>query len=550
MLRSMKAAVAVASLSFVLLVLATSSASAQSLRVGDPLEDYLRLLELTGDASPSAFSIRPLLDGAPPQLAGPRHPWAERLGASFMRRDDREDAGVRTPWGTDVGFTEARVRLFANTGHPWGGNDGVVWQGKGLTTALDVGGWARWGWLSVRAQPVFTASQNTSFDLAPVTLAGMPEYAYPWRRMDMPQRFGTESVTKLHPGDSEIRVDVRGVTLGLSSRNLWWGPGIHHSILMSDNAPGMVHGFIGTRRPVDIWIGDLEAQWIWGRLDQSDYFDPSFTETDRFLTGLALTYRPAFVEGLYFGATRMFYGFVDPGGTELEDFFLVLQGVRKEGFATPDNPTGEDREDQMLSLFMRWVFPESGFELYGEWARNDHSWNFRDFFMQPEHSQGYLLGLRKATRLDGERRLAVGAEMINLQRGRTVEVRPTPIFYRHHIVRQGYTNEGQVIGSNVGPSGNAQVITTELWDDWGRTRLLLERRTHDNDAYYLFADANDLDSCCHHVGLSAGLDALWFAGPFDLGGGMTLTREFNRYFDRGNDVWNVNLSLSARWRPR
>jgi hypothetical protein len=514
------------------------------------MEDYLRLLELTGEASPSAFSIRPLMDGAPPQLEGRGHPWNNRLGAAFLRRDDRADVGVRTPWSTDIGWTEARLRMFANTGHPYGGNDGVVWQGKGLTTAVEAGGWARWGSLSVRLQPVYTVSQNATFDLAAVALPGMPEYAYPWRRIDMPQRFGDGSVSTLHPGDSEVRLDVRGVTLGLSSRNLWWGPGIHHSILMSDNAPGMVHGFLGTRRPVDIWIGDLEAQWIWGRLGQSDYFDPAFEETKRFGTGLALTYRPAFAEGLYFGATRMFFGFVPDGGAELGDYFLVLQGVRKQGLATPENPQGNDREDQMLSLFMRWVLPASGLELYAEWARNDHSWDFQDFFMEPEHSQGYILGLRKAKRLDEGRRLAVGAEMINLQRGRTSEVRATPHFYAHHIVQQGYTNEGQVIGSSVGPGGNAQVLTTELYDDWGRARLLLERRIHDNDAYYAYAAANDLDSCCHHLGLSAGIDALVFTGPFDLGGGVTLARELNRYFDRGNDVWNLNLSISARWRPR
>lgn len=215
---------------------------------------------------------------------------------------------------------------------------------------------------------------------------------------------------------------------------------------------------------------------------------------------------------------------------------------------TPENPGGDDREDQPLSLFIRWV--RSGLEVYGEWARNDHSWNFRDFFIQPEHSHGYVLGLRKATLLNERRLLALGAELINLQRGRTADLRATPPFYSHHIVRQGYTNQGQIIGSNVGPGGNAQVITTELYDSWGRARLLLERRIHDNDAYFEFAATHDLDSCCHHVGLTAGFDALVFTGPFDVGGGATLTRELNRYFVRGNDVWNLNLRLSARWRPR
>ena len=32
--------------------------------------------------------------------------------------------------------------------------------------------------------------------------------------------------------------------------------------------------------------------------------------------------------------------------------------------------------------------------------------------------------------------------------------------------------------------------------------------------------------------------------------GLVVVREFNRYFERNYDVWNVNLSLSATWRPR
>lgn len=291
-------------------LLMCTSVTAQSLRVGEPMEDYLRVLQLTGEASTSALSLRPLMDGAPPRSEGRRHPWIDRLGVAFMRRDDSADAGVRMPWSTDLGWTEARMRIFANTGHPYGGNDGVVWQGKGVTTAVDLGGWARWGALSIRLQPIYTMSQNAAFDLAPVSLSGMPEYAYPWRRIDLPQRFGDGPVSTLHPGDSEVRLDAHGFTLGLSSRNLWWGPGIHHSILLSDNAPGMVHGFLGTRRPVDAWIGDLEAQWIWGRLHQSDHLDPDFEETRRFATGLVLTYRPAFVEGLHLGMARMFFGFV------------------------------------------------------------------------------------------------------------------------------------------------------------------------------------------------------------------------------------------------
>lgn len=78
--------------------------------------------------------------------------------------------------------------------------------------------------------------------------------------------------------------------------------------------------------------------------------------------------------------------------------------------------------------------------------------------------------------------------------------------------------------------------------------MYLERQVHDNDAYYEWAAANDRDYCCHDVSFHMGTETLFFVGDFDLGGGFIATREYNRYFF-GNDLWNLNLSFSARWRP-
>ena len=83
---------------------------------------------------------------------------------------------------------------------------------------------------------------------------------------------------------------------------------------------------------------------------------------------------------------------------------------------------------------------------------------------------------------------------------------------------------------------------------WGKAGVYLERQVHDNDAYYEWAAANDRDYCCHDVSFHMGTETLFFVGDFDLGGGFIATREYNRYFF-GNDLWNLNLSFSARWRP-
>ena len=123
------------------------------------------------------------------------------------------------------------------------------------------------------------------------------------------------------------------------------------------------------------------------------------------------------LEGLSLGLTRVFYRIVPAGGVPVGDYFSVFQGVRKKTLA------GDDDHDQILSLFGRWVLPESGFEVYFEWARDDHSWEIRDFLLEPEYSQAYTLGLQKAIELSGDRLIALRTEFTHLEMHRSALIR-------------------------------------------------------------------------------------------------------------------------------
>ena len=514
----------------------------QALTVGDPLEDYFRLLEITGRAPVGSFTVRPLrLERSLAAVTGDDHPWADRL----PRVGPSEGDGVRLAW------TDAALRNFVNSDFPMGSNDGAVWQGKGLTTVLDGGARAAWRGLSVSLRPRLIFAQNAGFELAPVTVAGMPEYAYPWRNLDLPQRFGPDPIWTLDPGQSEVRVAGRGAAVGFGTTSLWWGPSLRNAITMSNNAPGVPHWFLGTDGPLTTRIGALEARWIFGRLEQSEWYDPAFTRTDRYVTGLALAYSPSFLPGLSVGLTRVFYALVPADGVPLGDYFAVFQGIQKEGLATPENPTGDDEHDQMLSLFGRWSLPESGFEVFAEWARDDHSWDLRDFLTQPEYSQAYTLGLQKGTPLRGDRLLALRAELTHLERDLSFIIRRgNPVYYQHHIVRQGYTQRGQVIGAGIGPGSNAQYVGADLYDWWGRFGLYIQREARDSDAYRDWALANDLGECCQDVAFHNGAHGLLFLpGGFELQAGFMLTYQLNRNFGNRKDAVNVNMSLAGAWRP-
>jgi hypothetical protein len=148
-----------------------------------------------------------------------------------------------------------------------------------------------------------------------------------------------------------------------------------------------------------------------------------------------------------------------------------------------------------------------------------------------------------------DRLIALGVEVTTLEATPTFQLRPRPTFYEHSVVTQGYTHEGQLLGASVGPGGSTQAISLDVYAPWGMWGALVRRRVHDNDAYWVWALANGLSFDQHHVSMDAGAEVLRFAGAFEAGGGLMVTRELNRYFGH-REGWNVHLDLSLRWRPR
>ncbi len=522
--------------------MAAPSARGQSLPVGDVVEEYLRVLQVAGIATAGSFQVRPFpIWSGLPVADSITHPWAEVVGSASPEPSPSSFRAILDP---------AQIRVFGNSKIPFGQNDGAVWQGRGLTVVLDAGGSFAWGPPRLTLHPVLVYAQNQSFPLAPVGREGAGEYAYPWRPIDLPQRFGPDSHVALDPGQSTLRANWRGVTVGFGTESLWWGPGIQNSILMSNNAPGFPHGFLGTSRPVSVGIGTVEAQWIWGRLQGSNWYPEADSGQGRFITGAAVSFSPSFLEGLSVGAARVFLTNVPSDGLDAGEYFTVLQLGSKSQLATPENPTGNDERDQIVSLLVRWVSPASGYEVYAEWARNDQFWDLRDLVTEPEHSQAYTLGFQKVIALSRGRLLALAWELTHLERSRTFLVRDAPTYYAHHLVRRGYTQRGQIIGAAVGPGGDGQYLGADLYGPSGRWGVFARRRVHDNDAYFDWAVANDAGPCCHHVALSVGSRVLVFAGGLELEFDAVFTRELNRYFQQGNDVTNAHAGVAVRWRPR
>ncbi|HVZ50152.1 MAG TPA: capsule assembly Wzi family protein [Gemmatimonadaceae bacterium] len=509
--------------------------------MGDADESYLRVLQILGRVPiGTSMLVRPLPMSAATDSAtdATRHPWAGRWGTTHTVMQGRIEVD-------DPQFQGIYLSAF-----PENGNEGALTPGRYLTTALQGGASLRLGRLTVSLRPMAAWVQNGDFELAPVKVSGQPKYAYPWRRIDEPQRFGPDPFWQFDWGQSEMRLDLGPASVSYGTTNMWWGPGTQNAILMSNNAAGFPHATLETSHPLDIGIGRLEALWMFGRLQGTQWFDSTVADNGRYITGAALAYTPTVkaLRGLSVGVGRVFYAEVPPEGLGAGEYLLIFQTPLKAAFATGDNHTGDDTRDQMISLFGRWVFPESGFEVYGEWARNDNAWGFREYFLTAGNTAAFTLGLQKATPLSGGDVLVLSAEATRLDNPNDSRAWPNPPYYEHGFVPRGYTNKGQIIGAAVGTGGTAQFVGAELYAPWGGASLYARRQLFDLDAWLQTKQAGVPTSDVIDGALSLGGTYTWFRGSWDLQASLEHTLEFDRYRRYLNDVENVRLSLGARLR--
>lgn len=508
--------------------------------VGSEIEEYLRLLQITGDADLYPWTIRSF---SPPEVDrllpdDSVHPWAARY-------DLRPD----TASGLRVHLVRPELRAIFNSAFPFGGNDGAIWAGRGITTALRVGGSLRYGPLSLLAAPVVFHSQNADFDLMDNGLDGRLAYAngtYPLT-IDFPQRFGDGAVTRIDPGQSTARLDLYGVTAGISTANQEWGPAGEYPILLGSNAPGFFHGFLGTASPWNVWLGEVHGRLVWGRLDQSDFAVLEGRSSRRFMSGIVGSFTPRGLPGLEIGGARFFHTPWPADGLDAGNFLKPVEAFWKSNLPDREEEvipgdTKSDVDNQLASAFFRAVFPRSGFEVYGEYGREDHSFDARDFVLEPDHSGGYMLGFQKAWMPSGDRLVALRGEVLDLGISHIARVRHQAPFYVHGFTVQGHTQRGQLLGAAAGLGGMAATLAADVYGRGGRWTAAWTREVRqDRGSFPLTGVSDDRGLDVLHT---LGLEGLFFRGRFDITAGLRGAYEFNRDF--GDDAFNVNANLGLR----
>lgn len=510
-----------------------------SLANGDELA-YLRMRALT-DTVAVPLTLQPLSGSSSARLrrwaAETAGPWRDRFAAPQTRS---------APGTVRVALLRPDAAVTYHSALPMSRNDGVVWAGRGVTTSAQVGVGLRWRALDVQLAPIAFIAENREFILAPNGLAGDRAYADPRfpGSIDHVQAFGPQSYARLDAGESFIRVEAFGATIGLSTARMTWGPAREYPLVMSTNAGGFTHAFIGTSEPANVWIGNLQARLIGGRIEQSAYSPIATGRLHRFTSGFVASFSPRGVKGFEIGGTRVMQVRWPEGGPSLAQVLRPFEGV----FSNPDEGAlnNQNSENSFASAFMRLAPPGSGFEAYAEFSREDFTGNLRALIAKPDDLAQFTLGIARSQRHANGGMSVVRAELVNgelsaAERGQRGLVLPIPP-YTHGLTRQGLTSHGQILGSPVAYGGSGGTVTWERFTPQGRSSVQLERQLRLD--WLRGVGGRGTQNAETMYGIR--VERTRFIGARDWTVVVAPSRILNRNLVVGNDLWNVEVG--ARWR--
>lgn len=394
------------------------------------------------------------------------------------------------------------------TGRPYGWGDYGMIPNPGIQTYFSGGVQVKYRFINLTFRPEFVLAQNAGFEtnLSEMSNSEIQSKFVTWNLGDFPERFGEGWIFNPWWGQSKLTFQYGAFEIGGSTENIWWGPGQFNALTFSNNAQGFPHLTLNTTKPAKTFLGNIEAQLIMGKLENSGlapsqnqelndrYFD-SFTGDWRYLNAITFTYNPKWIKGFFFGFSRTFQQYNAMRGNSFLDWLPVFEGFQKKNFFDSGNSADFDSNgrDQTITLFGRLVIPKTKSELYFEYGRRDHAFTWREYILNPEHARAFIFGFNQLFDIpELGKSIQIRSEITHQQesvnryiRYGGIENRLTGgISWHTHSPARGFVNYGQPLGVGIGVGSNVQILEIALVDEFDKAGIVFERLANNQDFYY------------------------------------------------------------------
>lgn len=394
--------------------------------------------------------------------------------------------------------------LQENSNLPLGFNDGAMIPSVGKQNYYNFQVGIQWGNFTLQIAPEKVTAENFPVQGLGNDFDGSAN-GYPgnfWRRyyeisenvIEAPNVHFKTNSDQNFIGQTSLKYHAKNISFGISTENLWWGPGIHYSLVLTNNAPGFLHYTIQTNKPIQTLLGTLEAQFIGGSL-QNGFLKPSENDNpyaaqwyvpkdsgERYITGMVLTLNPKWTKNLYIGLSNMAYIYQkDMNG--LEDATAIGNFSKH---------TILKKRPALGAVFLRYALPKEHAEVYFEYGRNDRGATPINI-LYDSVATGYVAGVRKLFPLSSNSKygaISLNIEVVQLKLPQANLIwNPNLLakqssWYTNSQVKQGYTNQGQILGTYVGPGGSGQTMQLAWVKGINKLGIGVERASHNKDFYY------------------------------------------------------------------
>ena len=207
-----------------------------------------------------------------------------------------------------------------------------------------------------------------------------------------------------------IELKYNSLSFGYGNWNRWWGPGIHNSISLSNNAEGFYHYFVENYK----YLSLTREVKLKGTYIVSTKMKNSIN-ANFYFSGLFLVLK---MKNYEIGVSRSILngGYPDLNWSNREAFFVILSNKNLRYW------------DTINDYYFKIDYPKSGLELFLNIAIPNRSFSGENESQYSFHANASNIGIRKKGVFDNDK-LEYGIEYTRLIQGNYYNILPTPNWY-------------------------------------------------------------------------------------------------------------------------
>lgn len=281
----------------------------------------------------------------------------------------------------DVWSLKVRNEFFYNSGAPNLENTSDRWVGKGVSFFTSANIAYNSDIIFASIEPYYFISQNDDYR--------EPQRLPKFNHLNDNQPHVKTPYTSVGVRETQLYLKHNGFGGGFSNANMWWGSGIHSSLMMTNNTTGFGHLMLGTITEQRYKNWGFNGRYILSKFGEK-------SESEPYYSGFIFNTTYYSIPTITVGFARAFLS-----GGKNTDYDISLLEAALLPFEIVKIEKPSDQNDllnpasQTFAGYINLRFPNSGTVLFLEWGRNAGPKSLKDFIITPDHSDAFTIGVRK-----------------------------------------------------------------------------------------------------------------------------------------------------------